>query len=176
MHRRIPLARRLLIGRLDAGIAAVEFGLLAPLFLIVLAGAIDIGAALYTQIRLEAAIAAGANYALVHASAVNLTDAASLASNITTIVTTSNAGPAAGGTVVVNNGHADMCYCPTGPTGSPPSWTWGTAATCGTTCTGGGTAGKFITITATYSYAPYFSSYGFLPNGTISTAAMIQTQ
>lgn len=170
--------------------AAVEFGLLAPVFVILFAGVIDIGSALYTQVRLEAAIAAGTNYALVHMGNVSSANGASLASSIATVVTTSNGGSAADGTVVVNNGptvtvtagarassgtaaNADSCYC---PTGSPASWTWGSAVVCGNACTGGGRAGKFVAVTASYSYTALFSSYGFVPNGTITAGAMVQTQ
>src|ERR1700710_1749970 len=89
-----------------SGVAALEFGLLAPVFLILLAGIADIGRALYTRISLESAIATGANYALVNASMVTSANglATSLASNIATVITTSNADAVASGTVVVNNG------------------------------------------------------------------------
>jgi Flp pilus assembly protein TadG len=179
-----PTARR------NAGVAALEFGLLAPVFLILFAGIVDIGNALYTRICLEAAIATGANYALASAGNVTSAAGAALASSIATMVTTSNAGPAAGGTVVINNGptvtvtagapssggtaaNADQCYC---PTGSPPNWAWGSAASCGSTCAGGGTAGKFVTITGSYNYTSFFSSYGLVPSGTITAGAMVQTQ
>src|SRR5450755_148179 len=94
MRRSIQSVRRLL-SRRQSGIAALEFGLLAPVFLIVLAGTVDIGSALYTRISLEAAIAAGADYALVHAGMVNSASGQALASNIATMVTTA-------GVVVVN--------------------------------------------------------------------------
>jgi hypothetical protein len=94
---------------------------------------------------------------------------AALASNIATMVTTS-------GVVVVNNGpkvtitngapsssgtatNANSCYC---PTGSPTSWAWGSAVICGNACTGGGLAGKFVTVTASFNFTPLFLSYGFV--------------
>jgi Flp pilus assembly protein TadG len=182
MRRSIQSVPRLL-SRRQSGIAALEFGLLAPVFLIVLAGTVDIGSALYTRISLEAAIAAGADYALVHAGMVTSASGQALASNIATMVTTAgvvvvNNGP----TVTITNGapsssgtatNANSCYC---PTGLPTSWAWGSAVTCGNACTGGGLAGKFVTVTASYNFTPLFFSYGFVQNGTISAGAMVQTQ
>ncbi len=116
--------------------------------------------------------------------------ATSLASNIATVITTSNADAVASGTVVVNNGprvavtagtssssgtatNADSCYC---PAGSPTSWTWGNAVTCGNDCPGGGLAGKFVTLTLGYSFTPLLSSFGIVQDGTITAGAMVQTQ
>jgi Flp pilus assembly protein TadG len=173
-------------------IAALEFALLAPVFVMVFAGVVDIGNALYTWSRLESALAVGANYALVNAGKVNSSNGAALASTIATLVSTSNAGTAADVTVVVDNGpttvitngtpvasgtaaNANSCYC---PTGSPPSsWAWGSVVTCGNTCAGSSTtAGKFVTITASYNFTAFFASYGFVSNGAMSSGAAVQTQ
>jgi Flp pilus assembly protein TadG len=176
----------------DRGTAMVEFALLAPVFLIAFAGTVDLGNAMYTQIRLESALAAGANYALLPASLsqVNSTNGGTLASNIASIVTGNNPGTQPNATVVVNNGpratvtsgtpgsggtaaNANYCYC---PTGSTPSWTWGASVSCGNACTGGGTAGQFVTITASYSFTPFFPIYGFVQGGTMTIGTLVQTQ
>jgi Flp pilus assembly protein TadG len=181
-------------------VAALEFALLAPTFIMVFAGVVDIGGALYTWSRLEAALAVGANYAQVNNGQVNSTNGATLAHKIATLASTSNAGVPATVTVVVDNGpsetatpvhhsdgtytvtytpdgtaaNANNCYC---PTGSPASWTWGSTVTCGNTCTGtSNTAGKFVTITASYNYTPFFASYGFVTNGAMASGAAVQTQ
>jgi Flp pilus assembly protein TadG len=169
--------------RIKSGMAALEFGLLAPVFLIVLAGTVDIGSALYTRMSLTAIVAAGADYALVHAGMVTSASGVALANNIATVVTTSgvvvvNNGP----TVTITNGtpspsgtaaNANSCYC---PTGSPTSWIWGSTVTCGNACTGGGVAGKFVTVTASYNFTPLFLSYVFVQKGMISAGVMVQTQ
>jgi Flp pilus assembly protein TadG len=151
--------------------------MVAPIFCAVLAGAIDFGGALLTKYRLDAAVAAAANYALINASSVSSTNAATLASSLATIVRTSQGSTWADVTVVVNNGatatatgsgaisasgtasQADSCYCPTGTSGS---LTWGSAVTCASNCTGGGYAGKFVTISASRTYATLLPDYNLI--------------
>jgi Flp pilus assembly protein TadG len=88
-------------------VAALEFALLAPTFIMVFAGVVDIGGALYTWSRLEAALAVGANYAQVNNGQVNSTNGATLAHKIATLASTSNAGVPATVTVVVDNGPSE---------------------------------------------------------------------
>ncbi|MEJ0015995.1 MAG: TadE/TadG family type IV pilus assembly protein [Acetobacteraceae bacterium] len=185
----LRLIVRLLGRRENRCIAALEFALLSPVFIMVFAGIVDLGNAIYTWSKLEQALAAGANFALVNRARVT-TDGSTLAQDIATLVSTSNGGTPANATVVVNNGptvtrtggnasasgtaaNANSCYC---PTGGPSNWTWGGVVTCGNTCTGGSRAGQFVTITASYSYTALFSSYGFVSNGTITAGAAVQTQ
>jgi Flp pilus assembly protein TadG len=174
------------------GVAAVELALVAPVFCLLAAGVIDIGGVLYTKFKLDAAVSAGANYAQVNAANVSSTNGQTLATNIATIVETSQGSAWANNTVVVNNGpsvtvtggsssssgtasNADVCYC---PSGTPGSVTWGSSVTCGTACGGTDTgyAGKFVTITATHQYSPIFSTYGIVKNDTISTSVAVQVQ
>ena len=187
-------ARRLLAD--NRGIAAVEFAVIAPLFSLLFVAAIDIGSAIYTRFKLDAAVSAGANYALINGANVNSTSAATLASNIAAIVENSVSAGYANEAIVINNGPtatvsggtsttagtlatggtsapADACYCPSGTT---TALTWGTAQTCGSSCAGGGIAGKFVTIVATRAYNPIFSSYGLIANNTITASATVETQ
>lgn len=183
--------RRGLLGDIR-GIAAVEFAILAPVFCLLLAAVIDLGGVLYTKFKLDAAVTAGANFAQVNATNVSSTNGATLASNIATIVETSQGSGWADDGVVVNNGpsttvtggtasssgtasNADQCYCPSGTVGS---FTWGSSTSCGTACSGSNTgfAGKFVTITASKSYTPIFSTYGIVQNDTISATAAVQVQ
>jgi Flp pilus assembly protein TadG len=190
MRSMIGALRRRLPARHDDGVAALEFGLLAPMFVMIFAGGVNVGDAVVLQIRLDGAVAAGMNYALVNASSVSSTSGATLAGNIATLVSTSAGGTAANVTVVVNNGpsetitngttatsgtasNANNCYC---PTGSPSSWTWGNAVTCGNSCNGGITAGKFVTVTASYSFTPFFSAFNFGLGSTITIGSAAQTQ
>ena len=174
------------------GVAAVEFALLTPVFCLLLAGVVDLGGALFTKFKLDSAVTAGANYAQINASNVNSSNGASLASNIATIVETSQGAGWADDGVVVNNGpstttasgtqtsggtasNADACYCPSGTVGA---FNWGSSTTCGSACPGtaSGYAGKFVTITATKTYTPIFSSYGIVQNDTITATAVVQVQ
>ena len=180
----------------DRGIAAIEFAVIAPLFCLLFVAAIDIGSAVYTRFKLDAAVSAGANYALINAANVSATGGATLASNIAAIVENGVASGYANEAIVVNNGPtatvsggtpsaagtlstggtnapADSCYCPTGTT---TAFTWGAAKTCGSACAGGAVAGKFVTIVATRTYNPIFSSYGLIANNTITASATVETQ
>jgi len=180
----------------DRGIAAIEFAIIAPLFCLLFVAAIDIGSAVYTRFKLDAAVSAGANYALINAANVSSTNGATLGSNIAAIVENSISSGYANEVIVVNNGPtvtvsggtsttpgtqttggtnapADSCYCPTGTT---TSFTWGAAQTCGSACSGGGRAGKFVTVVATRTYNPIFSNYGLIANDTITASATVETQ
>ncbi len=186
--RNLPRA----LDRDDRGIAAVEFALLTPVFCLLLAGVVDLGGALYTKFKLDSAVTAGANYAQINASNVSSSNGAALATNIATIVETSQGSAWADDGVVVNNGptaattsgaqttggaasNADACYC---PSGAVAAFNWGSSTTCGAPCPGSasGYAGKFVTITATKTYTPIFSSYGLVQNNTITATAVVQVQ
>jgi Flp pilus assembly protein TadG len=173
------------------GVAAVEFALILPVFGVLLAGVVDLGNVLYMRFRLDSAVAAAADYVEVNASSVSSTGGATLASNAATIAQSSQGAGWANASVIINNGpsstissgnttaggtavNADSCYCPTYSAGNP---TWGAGVSCGSACpTTSTTAGKFVTITASRTYAPLFSTYGIVQNGTISSSATVETQ
>lgn len=191
MRLTIAALRRGLRSRHNDGVAAVEFGLLAPMFVLIFAGTVSVGDVVLIETRLDGAVAAGMNYALVHATQVGSANGQTLASAIATLVSTSNGGTAANVTVVVNNGpsatitngtpttggtasSADLFYC---PTGSPSNWTWGTSvASAGSACAGGGTSGQFVTVTASYSYTQLFSAFNFGLGNTITIGSAAQTK
>jgi len=160
---RILLAVRAL-GRENAAVAAIEFAIYATVFLMIVAGTIDIGLLLFTNSQLDAAVSAGAEYAA---------SGSATAASISAIVNSANCPDGASSTVVVNNSDTTGCYC---PTGTPGNWTWGGTATCGSSCTGGGVAGQFVTITASCSISPLFPTFGFVQSGTISRSALVETQ
>lgn len=174
------------------GMAAVEFALLTPVFCLLIAGVIDLGGALYTRFKLDAAVSAGTNYAQLNAINVTATNGQTLATSIATIVEASQGTAWADDSVIVNNGpsttvtsgigansgtasNADLCYC---PDGTPSSFNWGGSTTCGQACPGTnkGYAGKFVVITASRPYTPIFSSYGLVQNGTMTASATVQVQ
>jgi Flp pilus assembly protein TadG len=172
------------------GVAAVEFALFAMMFLILLAGTIDLGNVLFTEFELDSAVAAGAQAVAVNTAEVNSTQGASLASSIAATVANANGTGWASVTVVVNNGPsvsisngstsssgsasaADSYYC---LTGTPGNWSWGGAVTAGTTCSGSIQAGQFVTITAQRTVPSFFPKFGFVPSGAIVQAAVVETQ
>lgn len=165
--------------------------MLAPIFGLLLAGAVDLGGMISSRFSLDGAVSAGANYALVSASNVSSAGGAAVAANIGAIIASTSAS--ASGTVVVNNGpqatvtngavttsgtaaNADACYC---PTLSASTISWGAAITpCGTACTGaaGGFAGKFVAITAQQTYVPILIDYGFTRNSAIHVQTVVQVK
>jgi len=172
------------------GVAAVEFVVLAPIFLLIMAGLVDFGGVLYTKFGLGAAVSAASNYAAIQIANVNSTGGSTLAASLATVAAnaqgtawanaavTVNAGPSAASTagVVTASGTAsaaDACYC---PTGTAAALTWGSAVACAAVCPAGGYAGKFVLIKASKTYSPFFSSYGLVTAGTLSTSSIVQVQ
>ena len=115
--------------------AALEFSLAAPLLIAMLAGASDLGMAEYSRASIAGAVAAGAEYAMLTGSAV-------LATNVQTMVRSTASVDTANLTVTVTGPTG---YCLTGFPVTP------SAATVGTTCSDGTTAGSYIVIAATYT-------------------------
>ncbi len=167
----------LLRRRETAGAVAVEFAIFVSLFLMIVAATIDYGFWIFTASELTAAVSAGSQYAVNNAAMVS-SSPATLQSDIGTVVDNAVGTAWATSTVNVNNGGDKTgCYC---PTGSPGSWTWGTAVTCGSTCAGGSTvvAGQFVTITASPSASvpALFPTYGLTYTGTISRGALVRLE
>lgn len=178
--------------RETAGASAVEFALISPVLILILAGTVDIGASLKAKFDLSSAISAGSNYSLLGADKVNSTGGSTLAANIMAVVS-SGLGSAGGSVqVVINNGsavrynastatatqsgtasNADLCYC---PTVSGSTVTWGSSVTCSNACPSGGTAGKFVTISASRPFSPLFGGFGVVSSGNITVRAMVQPQ
>ena len=167
------------------GVSAVEFAVLAPILLFILAATLDFGMVLYARFNLNEAVSASINYAMVSATNVSFMNGASLATSLAAIIPS-----AFGANVVINNGpatqrtggatttsgtatNADLCYC---PTLSGTAISWGSSATCASACSKGGVAGKFVAVTAIESYTPLFSNYGIVQSGIISISALAQVQ
>ena len=174
----------------QGGTSAVEFALLAPIFLLIVAAAVDYGAALFTKFRLDNALTAAANYVVVNAANVSSSSGAGLATSVANVLATSGTSAAVTSVVVINNGptattsngattaggtasNADLCYC---PSRSGTTITWGSAASCSSTCSGGAPAGRYVSISVSRPYTTSFSSYGIVQSGTISSQAMVQAQ
>lgn len=163
---------RILTAKRDAGTAAVEFALLASLFMIIVAGTADFGYWIYAASELTAAVSAGSQYAANNGAMV-ATDPSGLATAISSVVNNANGAGWATSTVNVNNGSSTICYC---PSGTPGNWTWGSAVACA--CAGGGVAGQFVTITASPSstVSAAFPTFYLTYSGTMSRSAIVEAQ
>lgn len=98
--------------------------------------------------------------------------------------TTSGTGPwsstdddgDASGDVVTASGtasQADSCYC---PTVAGNAVTWGTAKTCGSTCSSGGLAGKYVFIKAVATYTPLIPVSGVITSSTLTCATLTRVK
>jgi Flp pilus assembly protein TadG len=152
----------------------VEFALYATVLLTLLAGTVDIGYELYLAFQLDNAVNAGAQYVMNNAAMVS-SSPSTLNTNTASVVANLNGTGWATATVNVNNANDTTgCYC---PTGSPGNWSWGTAVSCGSTCTGGGVGGQFVTITGSRSVTPMFPAFSFVQSGgSIKRSVLIETQ
>lgn len=175
------------LARDTRAVSAVEFALISPLLLLIVAFTLDFGAALYLRFQLDQAVTASAGYGLVHASMVSPADAPDLAARMAGIA---GGDPAVSVSIIVNNGpRADQiagiltasgdpqavthCYCPRTVDNTPD---FGDRVTCGTLCPGGEPSGRYITVSAMRPHRPLFFDYGITRNGFVSAHAMVRAQ
>lgn len=192
---RSRLSRRLARDR--RGAVAAEFAVFAPVLCLVFAGTFDLGNIVYTRMRVQDALNTGANHALVQAKSVTAAKGATLAADIARIVRNNEGAPWADASVTLNNGptasngtagtnaggtaaDADKCYCPgvsyLAVAPYTKTFTYGAGVACNSACAGGGTAGKFVRITASHAYTVLFLGYGIVQNGTITDTTEVQVQ
>lgn len=138
----------------ERGMAAVEFGLVAAILCFMFIGATDFGMGYWKKLQVGNAARAGAEYAM--AQGWNQTAISSAVTNATTMSSVS-ASPA----------PTQSCGCPSTGSGI-------VAATCGASCgAGSGTAGTYVTVSAsaTYttllSYPGIASSFSFAATNTV---------
>lgn len=136
--------------RNEDGGPAVEMGLVAPLLVAVMLGIVTYGMVIFQIIGVNAAAQAGAMYAVINgaASVANIEAAETAATQLTITTpapTTLSCGCVSG--FLIN------------------------AATCGTTCADGTTAGKYLTVTASHTTLELVN---FLP--TVNGKSVIRIQ
>lgn len=175
--------------RQQRGASALEFALVAPLVLVLLAGVVDFGLLVQSRSSMEAATSSAMSYALAKAQDIKPDTAVSyvktiadiaarqlgdgvtvdVALNRSLVAGASASGPHQSGAGAV----ANLCYC---PTRSGNSLTWGNSAACGAPCPDGGYAGKFLAIKASKPYQALFFEFGLARDGvlTVETLAGLQ--
>ena len=118
------------------GTAAMEFGLAIPFLLILLVGTVEIGFATYEAMQVYNSAEAGALYA-----AKNGFDATAISGAV--VSATSLSG------ITASPAPAQFCGC--------PSASGVVTATCGATCSSGGTAGTYVRVSAAYTHTTILS-------------------
>ena len=172
--RRPSFALSRLILRRSDGAAALEFAILAPVFAVTLIAIVDFAFAFYSKLQLASAVAAGAQYAYVNGQSLTSSTASAFITNVQTVVGGASALTISSPTVYYNNvasgANANNCYC----ISNTGTWTTGT---CGAACSvNGPTAGKYVSISANYTYTPIFPTDRYISSGTITEAALIRVQ
>ncbi len=137
-----------------SGTAAVEFGLVAPMLVLLLVGMCDFGMAIWEQMEVGNAARAGAAYASVHGwNSAAIETAAASATELASI------------RVAVS----ETCGCPSSSHGV-------VAAACGSNCTVGVPAGAYVVVDATAQYNLIVPYPGFSSPMTLSAQAMARIQ
>ena len=141
--------------RCSRAAVAVELALLTPVLMLMLLGVIDFGGAIYERMQLTSAARAGVQYA--GQSANNVNDTAGILQAVQT------AGSLDAGDITITT--TQFCGCADG-----------SAATCGDTCGGGGSAGTYVSITVVEQYSTIFPYPGLGNPITLQGDATLRVQ
>lgn len=153
----------------ESGIAAVEFGIIAPVLVLLTVCTSDLGLAIYSDMQMQNAAQAGADYALVHATSGSV----NLGSVRNAITAATGCSWSSNGCSGITASASQFCGCPgaNGVTnvGSPS----GTPPTCSAFSCSGNPAGMYVTATASTTYATLLSypiipaKFNFIQNSTV---------
>jgi Flp pilus assembly protein TadG len=120
-----------------AGVAAIELAMVSPLVVTGVLGAGELGISIFRETQVNFAAQAGADFALAHG--FNTTKVSNAIVNATTYTA-----------ITATPGPSQFCGCPTATgvsvaSGAPP---------CSATCSGGATAGTYVTASSQAQFSP----------------------
>ena len=137
--------------RARAGVASIELALVAPVLLLFFTGITDLSMIFHKQLQLSSALTSGAEYGFTQGQSES---GSALTADVIGFIQTLAGNTLSSVTATYNNGLvAADDYC---VSGSPAVYTGPYAA--GTACADGSTAGKFLSITGTFTYAAMFNA------------------
>jgi Flp pilus assembly protein TadG len=137
----------------ETGLAAIEFGLIAPFLVLLVVAAADLGTGIHKAMQVQNAAEAGAIYASKHAFDV---------AGITGAVV--NSAGAAG--IAATPAPAQFCGC--------PSASGISTASCASTCADGSAPGQYLRISAQVTHAPLLSIAGLGTPSAMTGQAVIR--
>jgi Flp pilus assembly protein TadG len=137
-----------------AGGSAVEFALVTPVLALTLVSLADLSLGIYRKMEVQNAAQAGATYAMVNGFNAN-----SITSAVTQATTFSvSASPA----------PTQFCGC--------ASMSGVSTVTCGSTCSGGSSAGTYVTVSAQATYNTLLSYPGVPSSWSFSSQSTVRIQ
>ncbi|WP_019904580.1 TadE/TadG family type IV pilus assembly protein [Methylobacterium sp. 77] len=165
------------LSRARDGLAAVEFALIMPVFLLITVAIVDIGHAFYMKLRIVNATTAAALYAQMNGQSLTSSTLGAFLSRVQAVAVASADLPEPPVVTVLFNNASDAAnlngfYC---LSGFPAVWT-GTGSASGT-CGGSVSSGKFVTITISASTSTLLVSDTILgPTFATSDLAIVRVQ
>ena len=138
------------------GFAGIEFGLIAPVLLLLLGGMADLALAFWNKGLLVSSVAEGAQYAFLAGPTVS-------ASSVRGIVGQKLSLPAGNVTMT-----GPDCFCVSGTPATP------SARTCGQTCPNSRPAEMHLQISARYTYPPLLPVFSRLTDFVFVEAARVR--
>ncbi|PYE30326.1 TadE-like protein [Rhizobium sp. PP-F2F-G38] len=175
-----------------SGASAVEFALIAPVFLLLFAGTAEIGLATMTRMQVNEAVSAAVNRALISGAAVTAATADTTVSTFATMLRVARGGQSEHSQLAIsfNGGRTytsvegrmtpkgsasavDECRCPTQSGGTIQ---WGSKVPCATACPDKSLSARYVSFELTQPYKPLLPAAGLI--GTegirIQTLAVLQ--
>lgn len=139
--------------RENAGVAALEFALVAPFLCTFILGVVDLGLGFDAQMAVTQAAQAGSYYGLI-----NGFDTSAIQSVVANSTGTSG--------ITSSPSPTQSCGCPTGTTV--------TTAPCNSTCSNGQAPGTYITVSAQYPYSTILSYPGLSSPMTLRSTSTVR--
>jgi Flp pilus assembly protein TadG len=162
-------ARQALFNLGRAGVASVELALLAPVLLLFVTSLTDLSMIFHKQLQLSSALTSGAEYGFTQGQSES---GAALTADVINFVQTLSGGTLSSVTATYNNGLvATDYYC---VSGLPAVYTGPYAA--GTACADGSIAGKFLSITGTFTYTAMFKADKAFFGNSFSQTVVVRLQ
>ena len=131
-----------------SGVIAVELGILAPAFVLMIVCTLDLGVGIYRKMQVQNAAQAGAQYAMAHGFS---------SSSVSTAVTSATALSS----ISASPAPSQFCGCLTNAAVI--------SAPCSSTCADGSIPGTYVTVSSQSTYNTILS-YPLIPNSFTFTA------